>query len=41
MDINIKTWLLDIHQSIEEIYGFLGEHRDFFAYQKDWLNNTF
>lgn len=41
MDINIKTLLLDIHQSIEEIYGFLGEHRDFFAYQKDWLNNAF
>jgi uncharacterized protein with HEPN domain len=35
MDINIKTWLLDIQQSIEEIFEFLGDHRDFFAYQKD------
>jgi len=35
MDTNIKTWLLDIQQSIEEISEFLGDHRDFFAYQKD------
>ena len=35
MDTNIKTWLLDIQQSIEEIFEFLGDHRDFFAYQKD------
>jgi uncharacterized protein with HEPN domain len=35
MDINIKTWLLDIQQSIEEIFEFLGDHRDFFAYQQD------
>ena len=35
MDINIKTWLLDIQQSIDEIFLFLGEHRDFFVYQKD------
>jgi hypothetical protein len=35
MDINIKTWLLDIQQSIEEIFDFLGDNRDFFAYQKD------
>jgi uncharacterized protein with HEPN domain len=35
MDINIKTWLLDIQQSIEEIFEFLGERRDFMAYQKD------
>jgi uncharacterized protein with HEPN domain len=35
MDINIKTWLLDIQQSIEEIFDFLGDRRDFFAYQKD------
>ncbi len=35
MDINIKTWLLNIQQSIEEIFEFLGERRDFSAYQKD------
>jgi uncharacterized protein with HEPN domain len=35
MDINIKTWLIDIQQSIEEIFDFLGDQRDFFAYQKD------
>lgn len=35
MDINIKTWLVDIQQSIEEINEFLGERRDFFAYQND------
>ena len=35
MDINIKTWLVDIQQSIEEINDFLGERRDFFAYQND------
>jgi uncharacterized protein with HEPN domain len=35
MDINIKTWLLDIQQSIEEIVEFVGDRRDFSAYQKD------
>ncbi len=35
MDINIKTWLIDIKQSIDEIFDFLGERRDFFAYKKD------
>jgi len=35
MDIKIQTWLLDILQCIEEINQFLGEHRDFAAYQKD------
>ena len=35
MEINIKTWLLDIQQSIEEIDEFLGNERDFSAYQKD------
>ncbi len=35
MDINIKTWLLDIQRSIDEIFEFLGERRDFIAYQKD------
>jgi uncharacterized protein with HEPN domain len=35
MDIRIKTWLLDIQQSIDEIYLFLGEQRDFIAYKAD------
>ena len=35
MEINIKTWLLDIQQSFEEIFEFLGDSRDFIAYQKD------
>jgi len=35
MDINIKTWLLDIQKSIIEIFEFLGDPRDFFAYQND------
>lgn len=35
MEINVKTWLLDIQQSIEEIDEFLGDQRDFSAYQKD------
>jgi uncharacterized protein with HEPN domain len=35
MDINIKTWLFDIQQSIDEIFEFLGDRRDFSAYQKD------
>lgn len=35
MDINIKTWLLDIQQSIDEIVEFVGDQRDFSAYQKD------
>lgn len=35
MDINIKTWLIDIKQSIDEIFDFLGDRRDFFAYQQD------
>jgi len=35
MEINIKTWLLDIQQSIEEIFEFLGDRKDFIAYQKD------
>ncbi len=35
MDTNIKTWLIDMQQSIEEIFEFLGETRDFYAYQKD------
>jgi uncharacterized protein with HEPN domain len=35
MDIHIKTWLFDIQQSIEEIFEFLGDRRDFSVYQKD------
>jgi uncharacterized protein with HEPN domain len=35
MDVNIKTWLTDIQQSILEIFEFLGDQRDFFSYQKD------
>ena len=35
MDINIQSCLLDIQQSIEEIFEFLGDRRDFIAYQKD------
>jgi len=34
MDINIKTWLLDIQQSIEEIFDFLGDNRDFLLTKK-------
>jgi uncharacterized protein with HEPN domain len=35
MDINIQSCLLDIQQSIDEIFEFLGDRRDFIAYQKD------
>lgn len=35
MDINIKTWLLDIKQAIDEIFEFLGDNRDFSANKKD------
>jgi uncharacterized protein with HEPN domain len=35
MDISIKTRLIDIQQSILEIFDFLGEQRDFYSYQKD------
>ena len=35
MDIKVKTWLLDIKQSIEEILLFLGEQSDFRAYKED------
>ena len=35
MDNVIKTWLLDIIQSIEEIDQFIGENSDFNAYTKD------
>lgn len=35
MDIKIQVWLLDIQVSIDEIFQFLGEQRDFLEYQKD------
>lgn len=35
MDVKIQSWLLDIKVSIEEIFDFLGEQRDFTAYQND------
>ena len=35
MDFKIRTWLLDIQQSIDEIYLFLGDNRDFLAYKSD------
>jgi uncharacterized protein with HEPN domain len=35
MDVNIKTWLLDIQTSIDEIFQFIGDRRDFSAYQRD------
>lgn len=35
MEFSIKTCLLDIEQSINEIFEFLGEKRDFKAYQND------
>ena len=35
MDIKIKTCLFDIKQSIEEIFLFLGNDRDFSAYKAD------
>lgn len=35
MDNRINSWLEDVERSIEEIYDFLPEKRDFFEYQKD------
>ena len=35
MELDIKTWLQDINRSIEEIYSFLPEKRDFYEFQKD------
>lgn len=35
MDIKIKTYLADIHQSIIEIESFLPEKRNFIEFQKD------
>ena len=35
MDFKIQTYLLDIDQSIDEIFEFIGEKRDFKIYQSD------
>lgn len=35
MDNRIYSWLEDILRSIDEIYDFLPQERDFFDYQKD------
>jgi uncharacterized protein with HEPN domain len=35
MDIKIKIWLFDIRQSIDEIFLFLGDSRDFIVYKSD------
>ena len=35
MDYKIKTWLLDIDQSIDEIFEFIGSTRNFLDYKKD------
>jgi uncharacterized protein with HEPN domain len=35
MELEIKTWLLDIERSIDEIYSFLPSKRNFFEFQND------
>lgn len=35
MDNKINAWLEDILRSIDEIFDFLPEERDFFEFQKD------
>ncbi len=35
MDNEIKIWLLDINKSIDEIYSFLPDKKDFYEFQKD------
>jgi uncharacterized protein with HEPN domain len=35
MKVKIQTWLLDIEQSIDEIFEFIGDKRNFFDYKKD------
>lgn len=35
MDNRINAWLEDIERSIDEIFEFLPQERDFVAYQKD------
>ena len=35
MDNKVNAWLEDISRSIDEIFDFLPEKKDFLAYQKD------
>ena len=35
MDIKIKALLSDIEQSVDEIFEFLGDNRDFTSYKSD------
>lgn len=35
MDNKVNAWLEDINRSIDEIFDFLPEKRDFFEYQAD------
>ena len=35
MDNRINSWFEDIFRSIDEIFDFLPEKKDFFVYQKD------
>ena len=35
MDNRINAWLEDISRSIDEIFDFMPEKKDFFEYQKD------
>lgn len=35
MDNRINAWIEDINRSIDEIFNFLPEKRDFYEYQKD------
>jgi len=35
MEEEIKTWLADIRQAINEINSFLPDKKDFFAFKKD------
>lgn len=35
MDNRINAWLQDIVRSVDEIFDFLPEKRDFFEYQND------
>lgn len=35
METNVKVWLLDMQQAIDEIFQFLGEERNFITYQED------
>lgn len=35
METNVKVWLLDMQQAIDEIFQFLGEELNFITYQED------